>query len=155
MRRAHLPVCCLLLVTAMAAASKKSPPATKTFEEKEQIAIEMKKISKQLDVRCEYCHSDAERGLKEGDYTLLTREGEYAHEAMFPISEQYKVQCSFCHAGNEFTPAGERSHQDIKFMKRYKREKRKVLSCASCHIPGEAGKEFQRLTKFAKRFGYR
>jgi len=45
MRRAHLPVCCLLLVTAMAAASKKSPPATKTFEEKEQIAIEMKKIS--------------------------------------------------------------------------------------------------------------
>lgn len=115
----------------------------------------MKKISKQLDVRCEYCHSDAERGLKEGDYTLLTREGEYAHEAMFPISEKYKVECSYCHAGSEFTPAGDRSHQDIKFMKKYRREKRKVLTCTSCHIPGEAGKEFQRLTKFAKRSGYR
>ena len=114
----------------------------------------MKKISKQLDVRCEYCHSDAERGLKEGDYTLLTREGEYAHDTMFPISEKYKVECSYCHAGNDLTPAGERSHQDMKFMRKFKREKRKTLQCASCHTPGEAGKEFQRLTKFAKKTRY-
>ncbi|WP_041948549.1 multiheme c-type cytochrome [Turneriella parva] len=155
MRHAHLAASVLLLAGALVAAKQtKKFEAPKTFEEKEKIAVEMKKISKQLDVRCEYCHSDAERGLKEGDYTLLTREGEYAHEAMFPISAKYKVECSYCHAGNELTAAGERTHQDMKFMRKYKREKRKTLQCGSCHIPGNAGKEFQRLTKFAKKTGY-
>ncbi len=154
--RAHLPVCVLLLVTAVLASPKtKKFAEPKTFAEKEEIAAEMKKIAKQLDVRCEYCHSDAERGLKEGDYTLLTREGEYSHETMFPISEKYRVECSYCHDGNELTAAGERSHRDMKFMRKYKREKRKTLTCGSCHSPGEPGAEFKKLTAFAKRSGYR
>ncbi len=154
--RAYLLASVLLLVTAALASHKNKKLAEpKTFAEKEEIAVEMKKIARQLDVRCEYCHSDAERGLKEGDYTLLTREGEYSHETMFPISEKYKVECSYCHSGNDFTAAGERSHRDMKFMRRYKREKRKTLTCGSCHIPGEAGAEFQKFTAFAKRSGYR
>ncbi|HNM99172.1 MAG TPA: hypothetical protein PKG67_01920, partial [Turneriella sp.] len=71
-----------LLLLALAFAL--TADSAKTFEEKERIARDMKKISKQLNVRCEYCHTDAERGLKEGDYTLLTQEGEYAQETMFP-----------------------------------------------------------------------
>ena len=105
-----------------------SGAAPKTFEEKEKIAVEMKKISKQLDVKCEYCHTDAERGLKEGDYTLLTKEGEYAHEEMFPMSEKFKVECSFCHrGGSDMTPAGEQAHKDMKFMSRYKKRTKKAL----------------------------
>lgn len=112
----------------------------------------MKKISKQLDVKCEYCHADAERGLKEGDYTLLTKEGEYAGETMFPISKDFRVECSYCHTGaSELTPAGERSHHDMKNMRRYKREKKKTLTCKSCHIPGGVGEEFRRLTKFGRK----
>ena len=126
------------------------PP--KTFEEKEKIAVEMKKISKQLDVKCEYCHTDAERGLKEGDYTLLTKEGEYAHEEMFPMSEKFKVECSFCHrGGSDMTPAGEQAHKDMKFMSRYKKRTKKALACTSCHIPGPAGQEFTKLTAQAKK----
>jgi hypothetical protein len=112
----------------------------------------MKKISKQLNVRCEYCHTDAERGLKEGDFTLLTREGEYAHETMFPISEEFRVACSYCHTGaSELNAAGERALSDMKFMRRYAREKKKNLTCQSCHIPGGAGEEFRRLTKFGRK----
>ena len=124
----------------------------KTFEEKEKIAVEMKKISKQLDVKCEYCHSDAERGLKEGDYTLLTKEGEYAHEEMFPLSEKFRVECSFCHrGGSDMTPAGDRAMKDIKFMNGYKKKHKKALTCTSCHIPGPVGEEFRQLTKLAKK----
>lgn len=123
----------------------------KTFEEKKQIAAEMKKISRQLNVRCEYCHADADRGLREGDYTLLTEEGEYAHEEMFPLSETFKVECSFCHTGaSDLNAMGERSHQDMKFMKRYLREKKKKLTCKSCHIPA-AAKPFSELTAFGKK----
>ncbi len=112
----------------------------------------MKKISKQLNVRCEYCHTDAERGLKEGDYTLLTREGEHAHETMFPISKDFRVECSYCHTGaSELNAAGERSLSDMKFMRRYRREKKKNLTCQSCHIPGAAGEEFRKLTKFGRK----
>lgn len=126
--------------------------SAKTFEEKERIARDMKKISKQLNVRCEYCHTDAERGLKEGDYTLLTQEGEYAHETMFPISKDFRVECSYCHTGaSEFNTAGERSLKDMKFMRRYNREHKKNLSCKSCHIPGKQGEEFRRLTKFGRK----
>ncbi|GAB4428109.1 MAG: hypothetical protein OHK0011_10250 [Turneriella sp.] len=112
----------------------------------------MKKISKQLNVRCEYCHTDAERGLKEGDYSLLTQEGEYAHETMFPISKDFRVECAYCHTGvSELNAAGERSLQDMKFMRRYKREQKKILTCKSCHIPGERNEEFRRLTRFGKK----
>lgn len=136
----------LTLAFALAAES------TKSFEEKAQIAREMKKVSKQLNVRCEYCHTDAERGLKEGDYTLLTKEGEYAHETMFPISKDFRVECSFCHTGaSELNAAGERTLSDMKFMRRYKREKGKNLTCSSCHVPGEKGHEFTRLTVFGTK----
>jgi hypothetical protein len=122
----------------------------KTFEEKKKIAVGMKKISKQLDVKCAYCHTDADRGLKEGDFTILTKEGEYAHEVMFPLSDTFKVECSFCHAGgSEMTEAGERSHQDMKFISRYKKQHKKNLQCTSCHIPGEKGSEFKKFTAFS------
>lgn len=150
------PICALVAALALAAAEtkKKTPVAEpKTFAEKEKIAADMKKIAKQLDVKCEYCHTDAERGLKEGDYTLLTKEGEYAHEEMFPLSEKFKVECSHCHSGgSEMTKAGDRAHKDMKLMKRIKREQKKILTCTSCHIPGEKGKEFSQLTKEAKTF---
>lgn len=154
MPRLFIPLAVLAAALALAAteSKKKSPAAEpKTFAEKEKIAVEMKKISKQLDVKCEYCHTDAERGLKEGDYTLLTKEGEYAHEVMFPISEKFKVECSHCHlGGSDMTKAGDRAHKDMKFMSRYKKEHKKALTCTTCHIPGEKGKEFAGLTAKAK-----
>jgi hypothetical protein len=129
-----------------------SAEGEKTFEQKERIAREMEKISKQLDVRCEYCHIDAERGLKEGDYTLLTEEGEYAHETMFPISKDFRVECAYCHtAAANLNAAGERTRQDMKFMRRYQREHQKKLSCKSCHIPGGRGEELKHLTKFGRK----
>ncbi|MFZ5627871.1 MAG: multiheme c-type cytochrome [Spirochaetota bacterium] len=138
----------MLLALAFALAAD----SAKTFEEKERIARDMKKISKQLNVRCEYCHADAARGLKEGDYTLLTQEGEYAHETMFPISKDFRVECAYCHTGvSELNAAGERSLKDMKFMRRYKREQKKDLTCKSCHIPGERNEEFRRLTRFGKK----
>ncbi len=141
-----IPLCLLALAFALTAQSEK------TFEEKERIAREMKKISKQLNVRCEYCHTDAERGLKEGDFTLLTQEGEYAHETMFPISKDFRVECSYCHTGaSELNAAGERTLKDMKFMRFYQRQHKKTLSCKSCHIPGRQGEEFRRLTKFGRR----
>ena len=112
----------------------------------------MKKIARQLDVRCEYCHSDAERGLKEGDYTLLTKEGEYSHEVMFPISKEFKVECKFCHDGSEeLTQAGVQTRKDMKYTRKYKREHGKNLTCKSCHIPGEPGREFKTLTRLARK----
>ena len=139
-----------LLLLALAFAL--TADSAKTFEEKERIARDMKKISKQLNVRCEYCHTDAERGLKEGDYTLLTQEGEYAQETMFPISKDFRVECSYCHTGaSELNAAGERSLKDMKFMRRYKRQHKKNLSCKSCHMPGNQGEEFRRLTKFGRK----
>ena len=142
----------LTALMCLAAAFMLSAGEPKTFEEKERIAVEMKKISKQLDVKCEYCHSDAERGLKEGDYTLLTKEGEYAHEDMFPISEKFKVECSFCHrGGSDMTPAGDQAMKDIKFMNRYKKQHKRTLQCVSCHIPGEKGAEFSKLTAKAAK----
>lgn len=145
-----------LVAAAFALAATTAAPTTattpKTFEEKEKIAVEMKKISKQLDVKCEYCHSDSERGLKEGDFTLLTKEGEYAHEIMFPISHDFKVECSYCHmGGDEMTKAGKRAHEDIKFMRRYRRDTKKKLMCKTCHIPGEPEAEFAKLTKQARK----
>lgn len=138
------------MVAAAQAQGKIKEPLT--FEEKERVAKDMKKIAKQLDVKCEYCHSDTERGLKEGDYTLLTKEGEYSHEVMFPISKTFKVECKFCHDGSEeLTQAGTRTQKDMKFMRRYKREHGKRLTCKSCHIPGDAGREFSALTAQAKK----
>jgi hypothetical protein len=145
-----------LVVAAADTEKKKAPSEPKSFAEKERIAADMKKIARQLDVKCEYCHTDAERGLKEGDYTLLTKEGEYAHEEMFPMSEKFKVECSHCHAGgSDMTAAGERAHKDMKFIKRYKREQKKILTCASCHIPGEKGREFAVFTEQAKKLDAR
>lgn len=149
-RYSHLFSLCLA-ATALYAATKTTTQIPKSFAEKEEIAIEMKKISKQLDVRCEYCHTEADRGLREGDYTLLTREGEYAHAEMFPLSEKFKVDCSFCHDGNDLTAAGERAHRDMKFIKKYLREQKKKLACTSCHIPGIPGREFSRFTKLSDR----
>lgn len=144
-----LALLALALALSLTAAEKKTDEGPKTLDEKKRIAKGMKKIAKQLDVKCEYCHTDAERGLKEGDFTLLTKEGEYAHDTMFPLSKTFKVECSFCHAGgSDMTVAGERAHKDMKFMKRYKREKKKALSCESCHVPGAAGVEFKQLTDF-------
>ena len=155
MIRLFIPLTALAAALAIAAAEtkKKTPVAEpKTFAEKEKIAVEMKKISKQLDVKCEYCHTDAERGLKEGDFTLLTKEGEYAHDEMFPISEKFKVECSHCHlGGSDMTKAGDRAHKDMKFMSRYKKHHKKALTCTTCHIPGEKGQEFSRLTAEAKK----
>ncbi|MBN8221186.1 MAG: hypothetical protein J0L53_09695 [Spirochaetes bacterium] len=155
MIRLFIPLTALAAALAIAAAEtkKKTPVAEpKTFAEKEKIAVEMKKISKQLDVKCEYCHTDAERGLKEGDFTLLTKEGEYAHDEMFPISEKFKVECSHCHlGGSDMTKAGDRAHKDMKFMSRYRKQHKKNLTCTTCHIPGEKGQEFTRLTAEAKK----
>ncbi len=151
MRRFYRLISFAFAATALYAASKVTNDAPKTFAQKEKIAVEMKKISKQLDVRCEYCHSDADRGLKEGDYTLLTREGEYAHAEMFPLSKKFKVECSYCHDGSDLTAAGEKTHRDMKFMKKYRRETKKNLACTSCHMPGETGSEFSKLTKLAER----
>jgi len=134
-----------LLAGALAVAAHSE--RQKTLSEKKKIAVEMEKISKQLDVKCEYCHSDAERGLKEGDFTLLTKEGEYSHDEMFPISHDFKVECKYCHNGSDaLTAAGDRAHADMKYMRRFKREKKKTLTCKSCHIPGELGSEFKKLT---------
>lgn len=153
----------LLLIAALALAtqgpgareSRKKVQEPLTFAEKERIAADMKKIAKQLDVKCEYCHTDAERGLKEGDYTLLTKEGEYTHEVMFPISKAFKVECKFCHEGSEeLTAAGTQTRKDMKYMRRYKREHGKTLTCRSCHIPGEPGREFTTLTKQAEKKHY-
>jgi hypothetical protein len=155
MKRLFIPLAALMAALALAATEtkkKSSVAEPKTFAEKEKIAVEMKKIAKQLDVKCEYCHTDAERGLKEGDYTLLTKEGEYAHEEMFPISEKFKVECSHCHmGGSDMTKAGDRAHKDLKFMSRYKKEHKKTLTCTTCHIPGEKGQEFRGLTVQAKK----
>lgn len=152
MRRPATGNCAALLLLALALTFTLTAGSAKTFEEKERIAREMKLIARQLNVRCEYCHTDAERGLREGDFTLLTKEGEYAHETMFPISKDFQVECAYCHTeASEFTAAGERSLQDMKFMRRYKREHRKNLSCRSCHIPGGKGEEFRRLTQFGKK----
>ncbi len=154
MKNLSIPLAALIVALALAAADTKkktSGSEPKSFAEKEKIAVEMKKISKQLDVKCEYCHTDAERGLKEGDYTLLTKEGEFAHEDMFPISEKFKVECSHCHlGGSDMTKAGDRAHKDMKFMSRYKKENKKALTCTTCHIPGEKGQEFALLKKNAK-----
>lgn len=112
----------------------------------------MELIAKQLNVRCEYCHADAERGLNEGDFTLLTEEGEYAHEAMFPLSKDFRVECRFCHTGAaDFNAAGEQALADMKFMRRYKKRNQRELTCKSCHIPGPPGEEFRRLTAFGRR----
>ncbi|HRP69073.1 MAG TPA: hypothetical protein PLY93_06040 [Turneriella sp.] len=155
--RIFFPLFLLTLALSVASARQKKTVTKKivepkTWEEKKRIAKEMKKISKQLDVKCEYCHADAERGLKEGDYTLLTEEGEYAHETMFPLSKTFKVDCAFCHTGTStMTPAGERAHQDMKFIKKYKRERKKNLTCESCHTPGVKGREFSTLKKTAQQ----
>jgi len=118
-----------------------------TWEEKERIGEEMKLISKALDVKCEYCHSDAERGLKNGDYTLLTEEGEYALSDMFPLSKRFRVDCALCHNGHEsLTDAGKTAHRDMKRIRKYKRKYKKTITCESCHEAGEKGSEFARLT---------
>lgn len=137
----------MLLSSAFAVAAH-SP---KSLAEKKKIAQEMEIIAKQLDVRCEYCHADAERGIKQGDFTLLTEEGEYAHEAMFPLSKDFRVECQFCHTGaTQFNAAGERALADMKFMRRYQKTSGKKLTCKSCHIPGPPGEEFRRLTAFGR-----
>ncbi|MBV6493728.1 MAG: hypothetical protein LDLANPLL_01751 [Turneriella sp.] len=151
--RYFFPILLLLIATGLLSAKAKRGSRDisllpKTFEEKEKIAKGMEKIAKELDVRCEYCHVDAERGLKDGDYTILTEEGMYAHETMFPLSKKFNVSCAFCHTGTStMTQKGERAHQDIKFIQKIKREKKKNLTCESCHIPGPQGKEFLLLKK--------
>lgn len=121
-----------------------------TFEEKKEVAKEMKKINKSLGVKCSFCHLEAEKGLKNGDYTRLTEEGEYAHDTMFPLSKKFKVNCDFCHAGKEeFTQAGQKAAKDTKWMKKYNKKAKVKVTCASCHIPGEP--HFKKITSFGKK----
>ncbi|MCX7634028.1 MAG: hypothetical protein N2Z22_11920 [Turneriella sp.] len=136
----------LVFAALMAHQHERSP------EEKEKIAKDMEKIAKALGVRCLYCHTDAERGLEDGDFTLLTEEGQYAHEEMFPLSKEFRVECSFCHeAAESLNAKGLRAEKDMKWMRRYTRKTGKKVTCRSCHIPGEPGREFLRLTAFAQR----
>ena len=56
-----LTLAAALMLAAAETPKKKVPAEPKSFAEKERIAADMKKIAKQLDVKCEYCHADAER----------------------------------------------------------------------------------------------
>ncbi len=152
----NYPMKYLLAVTlAVAALSVFShPKKIKSYAEKKEIAEDMKKIAKALGVKCSYCHTEAERGLRAGDFTLLTRKGNFAHDQMFPLSEKFKVDCSFCHNGYEkFTAAGERAAEDADYIKNYNKSAVKKINCESCHQPPvhAAEQPFKTLTKFGKR----
>lgn len=155
MKQRSRQIALLFLLAAFWAASGAGGGAPKTFAEKKKIAKEMKVISKELDVKCAFCHADAERGLKEGDYTLLTEEGEYAHETMFPLSKDFRVSCAYCHTGSdEYTVRGQRAHHDMKWVHRFNRDKKakqKNATCLTCHIPGPEGEEFKVLTDYGKK----
>lgn len=121
-----------------------------TFEEKKEIAREMKKINKSLGVKCGFCHLEAEKGLKNGDYTRLTEEGEKAHKTMFPLSKKFKVGCDYCHAGKEsFTAEGKIADKHFAYMKKFNKKSKGKISCETCHIPGKGS--FKTLTEWGKK----
>lgn len=107
-----------------------------TYSEKKAKAKEMKKIAKILDVKCKYCHLEAKKGLRAGDFTLLTEDGEYAHDIMFPIAKQYKVGCDYCHeTKDDLNDRGKRAEKDFDFIDKAWKQKKKRYTCASCHQP--------------------
>lgn len=125
-----------------------------SYDEKKKIAAEMKKISRALGVKCSYCHSDASRGLRAGDFTLLTKKGKYSAKYMFPVTEHFKTTCDHCHSGyDDYTDAGERAEKDIEDLVAYNRTHKEKRTCNTCHItplsPVEA--PFKHLTEFGKK----
>lgn len=112
----------------------------KSFSEKKKIAEEMKPIAKALGVNCRFCHVEADKGLRSGDFQIFTRKGDFAKKTMFPLAKKFFVDCSFCHAGkNQFTKAGMRALEDLYFIRNYNRKvmdfaETKTINCLTCHV---------------------
>lgn len=114
----------------------------KSYEEKKKIAEDMKKLARSLGVKCRFCHSEADKGLRLGDFTVLTKKGEFAQQVMFPLAKKFFVNCGYCHAGKDkFTDMGKKAEEDLQFMRQYNRQGKKVLNCVSCHIPPQKQEE--------------
>lgn len=125
----------------------------KTYAEKKKIAEEMKKIANTLEVKCKYCHVDAGKGLRAGDFTLLTKKGKFSHDIMFPWSEKFNVDCSYCHSGyEELTEKGEISVKHWDYMDKLNEKEGLNLSCESCHIPNKKEKRFSVLTETGRQY---
>ncbi|RME90615.1 MAG: hypothetical protein D6767_06580, partial [Candidatus Hydrogenedentota bacterium] len=107
----------LFSLTLLFAHQRKRPL---TYQEKKKVAKKMKKIAKALGVKCKYCHTEAKKGLRAGDFTILTDDGKFAHDVMFPLAKRYKVTCDYCHNGkDEFTDVGERAQKDMDAMEKH------------------------------------
>lgn len=121
-----------------------------TYEQKQKVAEKMKKIANTLGVKCEHCHLEAPKGLRAGDFRMLTDDGDFAHDTMFPLSKKFQVKCDYCHNGHKsFTTAGKKAEKDFDFIdKMFKKEKKK-FNCLSCHIPDMTNEEvrFKKLTE--------
>lgn len=104
--------------------------------QKERVIEQMEQVSIAVGLRCQDCHADANAGVNQADFNLLTDLGKYAKDSMLPLSEAFQVKCDYCHSGRrEFTKPGwtaRRHHEQMALLNQ--KEKKADLLCNSCHI---------------------
>ena len=123
----------ILFISMNSVSSHKKKPLN--YSEKKQVAEKMKIIAESLGVKCEHCHLEAEKGLRAADFRLLTDDGEYAHDEMFPLAKKFSVNCDYCHDGHkEFTKIGKIAEKDYKWIENQRKNKMNLnFTCETCH----------------------